>query len=518
VLTDDELEKRDAAEEQLQEREAQYRAVFEATNDGMLIVDPDNIVVEVNPAACRMWGFPREEVIGSRVAVLNPQALAAIEAQGFHVERAVNIRKDGSPFHIEGRVTPITYRRKLHYLATTRDITEEVRAYELLEQRVEERTRELSALLEVARHVASTLDLQLLLKLILDELKVVADYTGSAVWTLEQDCLIPIATRGPAPEDEFLRLVSFAPKQLVTQLIRRGEPIIVDDMRSDEPVAQSYRDATASLFETTLTYVRSWLGVPLNLRGQVIGMLSVAAETPGFYTSHHLTMAQAIADQAAIAIDNARLYQKAQEVAALEERQRLSRELHDSVSQALYSIALGATTARAMLDRDPSQLREPIEFILSQAETGLAEMRALIFELRPETLEQEGLVVALGKQAAAAERRHRLPIETLLCAEPELSLAAKEALFRIAQEALHNTIKHAGATEARILLRAPKGEVVLEIQDDGKGFEADGSFPGHLGLRTMEERARGVGGALEIESALGAGTRVQVHLPYHPNS
>jgi signal transduction histidine kinase len=156
-------------------------------------------------------------------------------------------------------------------------------------------------------------------------------------------------------------------------------------------------------------------------------------------------MAMAIANQAAVAIENARLYEQAQALAVLEERQRLARELHDSVSQALYGISLGAHTARTLLERDPGKLAEPLGYVLSQAETALMEMRALIFELRPESLETEGLVAALSRQAVALHARHGIEVSAELGDEPDLPLKVKQELYRFAQEALHNTVKHARA-------------------------------------------------------------------------
>ena len=133
------------------------------------------------------------------------------------------------------------------------------------------------------------------------------------------------------------------------------------------------------LQKSTFHYVCSWMAVPLRLRDQVIGMLVVASKEENAFTPHHATLALAIANQAAIAIENARLYAQAQELAALEERQRLARELHDSVSQALYGIALGLHTARIQLDRDPHELPESLDYLLSLADAALADMRALIF-------------------------------------------------------------------------------------------------------------------------------------------
>jgi len=200
-------------------------------------------------------------------------------------------------------------------------------------------------------------------------------------------------------------------------------------------------------------------------------------------------------------------------LAALEERQKLARELHDSVSQALYGIALGAHTARTLLERDPGLVAEPLAYILSLAKAGLAEMRALIFELRPESLETEGLVSAISKQAAAVQARHDVPVETDMCEEPDLPLKAKQELYRVAQEALHNIIKHAGASRVNVRLGRTAEVIILEIRDNGRGFDPLGSFPGHLGLRSMQERVSHLGGRLQIESAPGQGTHILTQVP-----
>jgi signal transduction histidine kinase len=199
-------------------------------------------------------------------------------------------------------------------------------------------------------------------------------------------------------------------------------------------------------------------------------------------------------------------------VAALEERQRLARELHDSVSQALYGIALGARTAQTQLERDPAKLAEPLDYILSLAEAGLSEMRALIFELRPESLQNEGLVAALTKQSDALRARYKLEVVTHFDAEPDISLEAKEALYRIAQEAMHNVAKHAHATRVELTLQDKDGKLTLEIRDNGKGFDATREFPGHLGMKSMPERAAQIGGEFHVQSQPGDGTVICVTL------
>jgi signal transduction histidine kinase len=183
------------------------------------------------------------------------------------------------------------------------------------------------------------------------------------------------------------------------------------------------------------------------------------------------------------------------------------------VSQALYAIVLDIATAQHIGGADPTRLEAILRDAHGLAEAGLAEMRALIFELRPEFLGQEGLVAALQRQVAAVRARHHLSITVDTADEPDATPAIKEAIYRVGQEALNNIAKHAGATAVVITLAASAGELVLRVRDDGRGFNAAGSFPGHLGLRSMRERAAAVGGVIEISSAPGQGTEVTMRIP-----
>src|SRR6266536_418923 len=209
------------------------------------------------------------------------------------------------------------------------------------------------------------------------------------------------------------------------------------------------------------------------------------------------------------------LYEQAQDLAALQERQRLARELHDSVSQALYGISLGTHTALEALESDPGEAIAPLEYVITLAEVGLAEMRALIFELRPGALATEGAIAALTKQVAVLRSRYKLTVDAQLGEEPALSLERKQALYRIAQEALHNIVKHARASTVLLRLNRQDGKLILEVCDDGKGFDPTGPFPGHLGLHSIQERAAWLGGTCSIESAPAQGTCLRVHIPTH---
>ena len=188
--------------------------------------------------------------------------------------------------------------------------------------------------------------------------------------------------------------------------------------------------------------------------------------------------------------------------------------MHDSVSQALYGIALGVKTASDDLSEgDPRRAAEPLNYVMSLAQAGLAEMRALIFELRPESLEKEGLVPALDKQAAALRARHEIQVQTMLCDEPEATIETKESLYLIAQEALHNTAKHARASSVVMTLRNDAQWITLDISDNGVGFDPEGDFPGYLGPRSMRERTSLLQGTLTLETAEGKGTRISARIP-----
>jgi PAS domain S-box-containing protein len=204
------------------------------------------------------------------------------------------------------------------------------------------------------------------------------------------------------------------------------------------------------------------------------------------------------------------LRRQAGELAAGEERAHLARELHDSVTQALFSMTLVSRSVEMLLDRDPDRAREQLTQLRELQKEALAEMRALIFELRPGNLEQDGLVRALKTHAAALQGRLGLPIVVESDLTDRLPLPAEEVLYRIAQEALHNVVKHAAARQVRVEVRRHDGGVRLRVEDDGKGFDPDSVPDGHLGLAGMRARSERVGARFSCTSQPGEGTTVEV--------
>ncbi len=387
-------------------------------------------------------------------------------------------------------------------------------------ERARQREREALALYEVARLVpGSTLDLEPLLGLILDQLKTIVEYDAAAVILRDTTGnAVVLDYRGRLPREDVVgvRIASgSALADVLDEVVRRREPMQVEDSAGRSLIGQQLAASGVTLPQPM---AHSELVVPLVVKDQVIGVQTLLHSTRGYYTTRHTELATMFAQQAAVAIENARLYEQVRGKAALEERQRLARELHDSVSQALYGILLNASTADELYATSPEQAHGLVQDVIGLAEGGLAELRALIFELRPESLEREGLVGALEKQVAAVQARHGLQVRMHLGGEPDLPQVAKEAMYRVAQEALHNAVKHARARTLDLTLEVREADVGLLIADDGRGFDPRGQYPGHLGLQSMRERTAAVGGTLEIDSSPGQGTRLEARFPLAANT
>jgi len=199
--------------------------------------------------------------------------------------------------------------------------------------------------------------------------------------------------------------------------------------------------------------------------------------------------------------------------ASVEERKHLSRELHDSVSQALFGIVLGSLAIRNALG-NPEQAKEAVDYVLHLAESGLAEMRTLIFELRPESLESEGLLACLQKQTQALAKRYKIEVSLDTSGqEPHLKLPIKHEVYRLIMESLHNVVKHAQASRCRVLLEKLPGEYRVFVEDNGKGFDVQSVPVNRVGLSSMRERVAQLGGRFQIRSAAGQGTNIEVNFP-----
>lgn len=289
-------------------------------------------------------------------------------------------------------------------------------------------------------------------------------------------------------------------------------------LRTDAPQRSEDAQNDPRGYRTSLVLgnTRTILSVPMKTRQRTVGVLSVynKAGNVGF-TDRDADLATFFANQAAAAIENARLSERMREYAVLEERNRLARDLHDSVTQSLFSVTLLADAALALMDRDPSKARERLERANELAQGALAEMRALIFQLRPITLQEEGLLSALRKHLGALQSRHGCVVELSVNGEDRrLTSAVEDAAFRIVQESLNNVVKHAGVDRADVALTFARDGLRVQTSDHGVGFDPRTPAPtATLGMSSMRERAESVGGSLDVRSAPGQGTRISAWLP-----
>lgn len=464
------------------------------------VIDGDGRFVHVNPIALDLLARPLDRLIGMPyLEVLAP----------FHRHLVLS----GEPQRV---CLTIPDRCKRDVLVTMFELVDDFRALIFLDVTESMRAqRNALAQSQISASMTYSGDLRTTLDTIAANVCAASDCLGCSVVLFDDDPLrlqvVGYHNLAAGHNDFFQEAFRRGYPLAATEAFRSGRATVRFDARE---VVTSYAREMGAEY---LKYVKdlpwdSIVALPMRYNGVPTGALNC------FYTGRvelaeeEMRFLQSIADQASAVVENARLFAQAEGKAILEERQRLARELHDSVSQALYGIGLGAQTALERLEPS-SAAREPVEYVLSLARSSLAEMRALIFELRPEALETDGLVVTLQQRLNAIAGHHSLNIVSELGVEPALDAAHREALYRVAREALTNSVKHATAKRLSVTLQSANGSAVLTVEDDGAGFDPSQRFPGHLGLTSMRERMQKVGGSLELVSSPGNGTRLRAVVP-----
>lgn len=572
-------------------------------------------------------------------------------------------------------------------------------AYQVMEQRVAERTHELTTLLAVSQNLATTLELGPLLESILDQLKGVVDFHGASILQLDGGILKLVAYRGPIPQEKAMRIqFPLAQARANQMVIEQRAPVIIPDVRGDSPLAQAFRATAGKELDTTFAYVRSWMGVPMIVKDRAIGMMSLDHPEPHYYQeTPHSKLAMAFANQVAVAIENARLYlaererrqeaerrrlvaeglreiltvlnsnrplnevldyivaqacqllaasstmirrgdteqdivtteaaynlppefdvvrvtrlyrgesdqrlmrrqpvalpdlpaviapllnepgaldqiqragmtamlkyyrsslavpvfiknelygsltfyyaqprdfsdedirlattlgdhaalaienarlrSQVEQSAVAAERSRLARDLHDAVTQTLFSASLIAEVLPRLWDRNQNEGRRRLEELRQLTRGALAEMRTLLLELRPAALVEADISELFRHLVEAFSGRARVPVELNVQDEYCLPPDVKIAFYRITQEALNNIAKHAGASQVAIDLSCQPDRVELSVRDDGCGFDPATVLPDNLGLGIMKERAKNIGARLVITSEVGSGSQIAV--------
>jgi signal transduction histidine kinase len=375
-----------------------------------------------------------------------------------------------------------------------------------LAEQVKRRNEHLTVLNAVARVAVSTLDVERMLCTVIVQIQQGFGYGHVELYIVNEEAQeLVLAARAGTFTPIEIGYRQPVTRGLPGRAYRSGRTVRVDDVLADPDYAPS-----------TPRETRSELCVPIVASGRVLAVLNLESRRVGAFSDEGVAVLETAADVLASAIENARLYQRAQEAAVLEERGRLARDLHDSISQQLFSMTLTAQAARVQLEKNPARTATQLERLQETAAAALAEMRALIFQLRPPGLSEQGLVAALQQHVAALGRREGLTVNLTISGEERYARGAEQAVYRIAQEALNNVVKHAGACRVAITLDLQPTQVTLCVADDGAGFDLatlDPSNGRHLGLISMRERTAELGGRLELRSQPGRGTELVVMVP-----
>ncbi|HET7144905.1 MAG TPA: PAS domain S-box protein, partial [Anaerolineales bacterium] len=500
------------------EKERQYFSIFNAANDGLIINDLETgLIVEANPAACTMHGYTREGFIGLQLtACIHPdsqfvfsESVRELQSDGVFDTRTLQVCRDGSTFYAEWRGKAFTYQGRPCLLGIVRDVSKRIQLEQNLHQRVETRTHEQATLLEISHTLASTLELQP--GLILDQLRKIIEYTHGGLFVLEGSSLVTLAMRGAQHLEQLAPIrVRLNTPETLQALFNGHRPIRIADIGSDSAQAQFLRSLLDDGAAVLLEEMQSWMWVPLAVRGRIIGGMGVAHEKRNYFTVHHADLALSVANQAAITMINAELYGQAQAFAVLEERQRLARNLHDAVNQSLFSAGLIAEVLPRLWERDQQEARQSLEDLRRLTRGAMAEMRALLAELRPLTLTDSDLGELLRQLGNALSGRTNIPVIVNVSGELILPADVQIAFYRVCQEGLNNIAKHAKASRVELDLKQVEGGIELCIRDDGRGFDVEQTLSGHYGLSMMRERAEAAGALLSVVSEPGHGTKLTI--------
>jgi signal transduction histidine kinase len=445
----------------------------------------------------------------------------------------VRVRKDGRQIAISLTISPIKDAAGNITGASTiaRDITAHKRteealqkAHDELELRVEERTREIERRRQVAeglRDILAILNSNRPLNEILDyivaQISWLLETDASVVYHLQnEDGLLNVQAAQGLDTDSLAEMTLPVGQGFTGQAVLKRQPLIVPNVNLylTKLANQASPESAQQAF---LTYMinryRAMLSIPLIIKDEVYGAISLYYYKPREFSNEEVSLATAFADQAALAIENARLRAQVEQSAVAAERNRLARDLHDAVTQTLFSASLIAEVLPRLWDRNRAEGKRRLEELRQLTRGAMAEMRTLLLELRPATLREAKLDELLRHLTEAITGQVRTSVRLKIEGDCAMPTDVQVALYRITQEALNNVAKHARAGQATVSLRCRPERVELNIKDDGQGFELESISPEHLGLGIMHERAETIGATLKLQSQLGQGTQIEVVWP-----
>jgi PAS domain S-box-containing protein len=518
---------RHRSEEALRKREEEYRSliddVFNDSSVAVFILDRNLQVVWINGATEEYFGIRRQDVIGKDTRELIMESIRHIfEDSDTFAESLLSAYENSvftESFICHVLADPVNGRQERwleHWSQPIRsgmfaggrieqymDITEHLRT-----QKAEREQRALSeALSDSIAALTSTLDLEEVFDRILENVRYVVPHDTADVMFIKDGAARVVRMQGYGAHDPTdRRLTSRLPVKEAPHLqymCETGEPVIIPDVQNDPNWVSLPGDY----------WLHSCVSAPIRLQSETLGFINLLSTGSGYFQPVHAERLRAFANYAAIAIQNARSYEKSRELAAVEERHRLARDLHDAVSQSLFSASVIAQSLPRLWRVNSEKVFDQLEYLDELTQSALTEMRMLLLELRPSQLQDVALSHLLQQMVQTVATRKQIHVRTDIDDLSNLPVSIKIALYRIAQESLNNVVKHSQATEAVLSLRRQNGHIVLSLQDNGVGFINEDAIPTSLGMRIMYERAEEVGAQLTIESNINSGTTVTAVLP-----
>ncbi len=515
---------RHRSEETIRRSEQAYRSlivdVFNTSMVGVLILDPAFHVVWMNDVVEIYFGVTRQDILDQDKRVLIDTKLKCIFADPDDYSARLLRAYESSDFtdRFECHVMAGEHRDERWLEHWSQPIHDGVYAGGRIEQYNDitarkhaefaeiEQYRFAEALRNTAEGLTSTLEMDVVLDRVLENIDQVVSNDSANIVLIDEDDFHVARSRGDN---------KIATQELVgIRLGRNAAPALEQMRQSCQPVVlgnlempnQKHSDSSAG-------QMRSYLGAPIILQDEVIGFINIFCHLPNCFEQSTAERLKAFAAQAAIAIQNARLYRRSKELAAIQERQRLAREMHDSVSQTLFSAQTMAEASLRQWMTNPTQAHSLLKEVYRMVTSALAEMRVLLLELRPASLTQVGLKQLFEQYLQATLANQDIRIHFEIEDLPPLSSDLQIALYRIVQEAVNNVVKHADARTISVRARQSPQALVLTVHDDGRGFSTDDQRPTSLGLNIMRERAESIGAQFNIESNVGQGTKVVLMLP-----
>ena len=483
----------------------------------IIVVDAQGAILLTNSKATDLFHYAPDELTGVPIEMLMPEryrlghqqyresfaTMPHVRAMGSGLDLAAR-RKDGSEFPIEVGLSFLHLDGNLLIMASVVDISRRKQTEELLERRVQERTREIErrrrvsdSLRDILAILNSNRPLRTILEHIVQQACQLLHADASAIYQIvdgKQPIVVEAATGLSAEQLADSSNPQLA--QIVHSVVNGRGPLTVHEYPS--AAAHPWHEYTAQL------------AVPLRIKNDVYGGLMLYYVEPRRFSAEDIELAVAFGDQAVLAIENARLRAQAERSAIVAERNRIARDLHDSVTQTLFTATLVADVIPKLVQRDPEEGARQLEELRKLTRGALAEMRTLLLELRPATLIEVSAEELLRQLTEAARGRARIPIDLSVEIAIPLPPDVKVALYYIAQEALNNVVKHARAHHVEVICRHGEDGAALIVRDDGLGFDRHKVTAEHLGLAIMRERAESIYGMLDIESTPGRGTTIRM--------